>query len=131
MAFTTYLIDLDGSFEQGKPDLVLTGKKAIDNQIFNLFSTTSFDGVGCGERIFEPTYGANLEHFLMEPLTESIGLRICDFVYEQVTTWLSDIIYVTRQSITYEIDYDVQGYIISIYYSYQGKIGKVSFAVTK
>ena len=61
-------IDLDGSFEQGKSNIILTGKKAVDNQIFNLFTTTSISSdAGTGERIFEPTYGGNLEQFLFYP----------------------------------------------------------------
>lgn len=123
-------IDLDGSFEQGKSNIILTGKKAVDNQIFNLFTTTSLaSDAGTGERIFEPTYGGNLEQFLFYPFDDKTGNDICDFIYDQITDNLSGIITVTRQSISYQLDFENMGYIISIYYVYAGKLESVKFAI--
>ena len=125
------VIDLDGTYNQGKPVLILQGKSAISNQIFNLFTTASYDGVGTGERIFEPTYGANLDRYLFEPLSENIAEDIEDFVYDQVSTNLSDILYVTRESVSVTIDEINSAYIVQIIYYYNGQIDKATFAVQR
>lgn len=129
MALDKDIIDLDGTYNQGKPVLILKGQSAVSNQIFNLFSTASYDGVGTGERIFEPTYGANLDRFLFEPLSENIALDMADFVYDQVSSNLSNVLYTTRENVSVKIDELNSAYVVEIMYYYGGKVDRTVFAV--
>ena len=70
-----------------------------------------------------------MEQFLFYPFDDKTGNDICDFIYDQITDNLSGIITVTRQSISYQLDFENMGYIISIYYVYAGKLESVKFAI--
>lgn len=58
----------------------------INQSIENILST------GFGERVFNPTFGSNLQNFLFNGITEENGEQILDSVIESVKRWEDRII---------------------------------------
>lgn len=127
----TNWVDLDSTYNQHKGTVVVEGSASISNQILNLFSTSGLTTTSTGERIFEPTYGASLERFLFDPFTSETAESIESYIYEQIQTYLGDVLYVTQGSISVSIDNATSSYVIVIYYFYRGKIEKTTFGLKK
>lgn len=125
------LIDIDSDFEEGKSkDVLLYGRETLKNWILNLFTTSSSNGDFLGERPYEPTYGANLERYLFDPVNEFTALDIGDSIYDAITTFLPEF-FITRSSIIVTPNQTLPGYVIVIVYIYQGETNNLKFTVVQ
>lgn len=125
------IVDIDSDYqEQLSPSELVKGKSALTNMILNLFTTTCRKGEFLGERPYEPTYGANLEEKLFEPLDPITALEIQDVLYESITTWLPEL-YVRRETIVVDPIYANDAYDVQIVCLYQGDPYDIEFTLSR
>lgn len=125
------LTDIDSDYkEQLNSSELVKGKDALDNMIRNLITTSPNQGSFLGERIFEPSYGCNLERYLFEPLDETTAIDIQDVIYYSVSNFLTEI-YLPRNAIFVTPDYNSDSYNIYLYYSYRGDVNELNFSLAR
>lgn len=83
MATTYVYADVDISFERGKDgDLIKdTDLDAIKNSIRNILQSAK------GSRRMMPTFGANLDWLLFEPIDNYTAKRIGNIMYGEIMSW--------------------------------------------
>lgn len=123
------LTDINSDYqEQLTPSELVKGKDALNNMILNLLTTSAKQGNFLGDRIFEPTYGCNLERYLFEPLDQSTATDIQDAIYDSVSNFLTEI-YLPRNAIYVSTDYNQDAYHIYLYYAYRGDPYELQFTL--
>jgi phage baseplate assembly protein W len=126
----TGIYDVDSNYTEGQSkNIIVAGREAIDNLIQNLFSTSSaYDNKSYGERVYEPTYGCELERRLFEPMDEMVAEEIQTIIYDAIVTFLGEL-YVTRDSIAVRPNYKTASYDVLIVYKYDTSIESTSFSI--
>jgi uncharacterized protein len=112
----------DWAFDLSKNMFSLGELKNIDviNQSIEMILSTSY-----GERIFNSSFGCNLQNALFENLTQSSGEKIIDDAVEAIKRW-EDRIIILEDQIQLVINQDTNSMVFNIPYVIKAS-GKKSF----
>lgn len=78
-------IDLNMSYSIGGRNLFAVNAESIKGKIINVLMTTK------GTYVFEPLFGANLEHYLQDPFTKETANLIESDILSALTEWVPEI----------------------------------------
>lgn len=115
MASNVYIYDLNSQYQKDSSRLVLYNNDVISNKITNVLLTSSNAFTRLGSRMFEPTFGGNLEFFLFEPMAETVADNIKMMLYTNITKWVEEID-LKFGDIDVAADYDLECYDIALYW---------------
>lgn len=125
------LTDINSDYkEQLNSSELVTGTDALNNMLLNLFTTSSQLGSFLGDRIFEPTFGCDLERYLFEQVDDTTAQDIKNTIYDSVSNFLPEI-YMPRSAIFVITDYDNDAYDVTLMYSYQGDPRELRFTLKR
>ncbi|HRR48406.1 MAG TPA: GPW/gp25 family protein [Bacteroidales bacterium] len=104
----------------------VTEYDAVKNSLRNILQTRK------GSRRMLPTFGAQLERYLFEPIDEITAREIGNTILQEISSWDSRIEII---NINVEADYDNSQYNITVTYSIQGtnyrNVDKVIFVLKR
>jgi phage baseplate assembly protein W len=110
---TIIYLDVNSTFGESGLQILVTNLEAINNQLFNLFSTR------IGSADYEPELGSLLDNFLFEQNTQSPTWDTMRMnLYNAVNRWMSDRISVNPNSFRIVPDLPNQVVYVTVSYVY-------------
>lgn len=106
-------LDVNSSYGSSSMDLLVSNIAAINNQLFNLFSTS------IGSADYEPLLGSLIDNFLFEQNTLSPTWQAMKAnLWTAVHQWMSSRIYVDQNSFVLKADQKNRIVYVSLTYTY-------------
>ena len=100
---------LNPNYAVSSMQLILTDEAAVESEIENCL------GINLGEHWFEPTFGADLRRYLMEPVDDITASDIWMEVLNRIAIWMPNITLLAGSGV--QPDPDTQSFLVVLNYS--------------